>query len=73
MLQVLSGWNTTFFSWSSHWEQGLNVGWMGGGRALNKAQSMENCQKLQVKKKCRNVVKMHCRNELPKTRSAEEM
>lgn len=24
------------------------MGWMGGGRALNKAQSMENCQKLQV-------------------------
>ena len=49
------------------------MGWMGGGRALNKAQSMENCQKLEVKKKCRNVVKMHCRNELPKTRSEKEM
>lgn len=28
------------------------MGWVGGGRALNKAESMENCQKLEVKKKC---------------------
>ena len=33
------------------------MGWVGGGRALNKAESVENCQKLEVKKKC--IVRMN--------------